>query len=200
MKKLSPAFLCVQVFLLGLFVWKASQLTYDNRVEQFAVGARQAEQRYREFVNAFGDREHFVVTLQFNEGHYDALLGERLLAQFRELDGVDRGISMRSLIPEANPKAEAVLPFPFFHPQLSCISGLFELAQEPGVKSSMDAVFAKAASIEGDQGEALAKIVIAGEPVVNYRLDESSREVKFRFFPTSHRLVSSPVRSCVSQH
>ena len=183
LQKLAPVFFCFQVLILVLGLMPAARLAYDNRVERFAVADRQAEQRYRAFIQAFGTRNHFIVSLRFQEDQFDESLAETILTRFRGIPGVDRGLSARSLMPEPSPQGEAALPFPFLRPDLGCISGLFELNEKATVKTSMDLVFDLAAALERDPNNHLLDVVIAGEPVVNYRLDESSREVKFRFFP-----------------
>ena len=83
LQKLAPVFFCFQVLILILGLMPAARLAYDNRVERFAVADRQAEQRYKAFTEAFGARNHFIVSLRFDEAQFDETLAENLLTRFR---------------------------------------------------------------------------------------------------------------------
>lgn len=182
LKKWAPAVLLLQLLSTIGLAWYGARLPFDNRLDRFAVLHRDGEQRHRLFTEHFGATDTAVVCLQFHE---DVALGESeaLLKPLREVAGVARLITqadVAALAGDGLGGAATALPFPFWQPERRLATALAVL--DPAVPQD-HVVAALEHQLRAMAADPRFDAVLAGEPVVNYYLNQGALEVKFRFFP-----------------
>ncbi len=174
--------LLLQLVSTLVLAWYGAHLPFDNRLDRFAVLHRDGEQRHQLFTEHFGATDTAVVCLQFNQ---DVALTETetLLQPLRDVAGVARLITqadVAALAGEGLAGAGTPLPFPFWQPERRLATALAVL--DPAVPQ--DRVVADLQQRLQDMGaDPRFETILAGEPVVNYYLNQGALEVKFRFFP-----------------
>ena len=178
------AFLILQLILLVWLGLLGARIPYDNRVERFAVAHQAAETRYAELANHFSSREHFVVVQQWapEVAKQAPALGEPLFARLAQIDGIARYISLAGLFSERSEHQSRMQPLPLFDPAEGFYTAFFEIKADTSDRV-LENVLAEVQTLKQQQGKELLRLTVAGEPLVNYQLNLSSREVKEKFFP-----------------
>lgn len=154
----------------------------DNSIETFAVSGTRAESDFALLMLHFDASEPLIVALQFSNDSVLLNQGERLLARFGQLPGMHRNLTLAQLFPKSIPDSYPVPPLPFHLVENHLYVGYFQ-PESQDREAIMASVFELAEQIRTEQGSQLVRLVLAGEPVVNYQLNLSSLEVKLRFFP-----------------
>lgn len=188
MKPLHTALLLVvvliQVACLVFFGSRALSLKYDNRIDRFAVKNQAGEHSYRLFSESFGNREHLIVAL----GLLAPLDGESRAAAesiFAKI-AADQGISAyysAGTLPGPPAKSGAASPFPFSNDSETVYAGLFELSSGSDRDEIIQRILILCDRLQRENSRYLERLSIAGEPLVNYQLNLTSREVRDIFFP-----------------
>ena len=180
--------LLILVFQLGSSLWlgwQSMRLPFDNRIDRFAVHGETGEHAYRQFREAFGAPEHFLVVLQskaaLDGGVWET--GEALFEELSQAEGVKSYQSLGTILPKGVAPSPEILPFPFVHPENRLYSAIFEWVDLPQRERQLKQFQEIADSLRLKYQDKTERLVIAGEPIVNYQLNLSSQEVKSRFFP-----------------
>ncbi len=183
-KWLPPALTFAQLACLGFFGFHALSLKYDNRIDRFAVKNRAGERNYRLFTESFGSREQFILALSlFQPLTPDSRqASEAIFARVSEVPGVSAYYSEGTL-PGPGGRAGQSSPFPFANAEGTVYAGLFELETGADRDRTIEGVLALGELLQRENARFVERLVIAGEPLVNYQLNLTSREVRDLFFP-----------------
>jgi len=178
----------VLAFQLGSSLWLGwlgLGLNFDNRIDRFAVHGEAGERAYREFRDVFGAPEHFLVVLQRNRELNGQVWkpGEAIFSKLGAAKGVKSFQSLGNTLPPGISPPPETLPFPFTNPENRLYSAIFEWTDLPDRDDQLRQFQEAAKGLFEDSKSHIRQLVIAGEPLVNFQLNLSSREVKTKFFP-----------------
>jgi predicted RND superfamily exporter protein len=176
------AFALFQIAWLLGFARLGLILPSDNRIDIFAVQDDPTAEAYEIFREAFGDREHFLVCLQLQQLPDDDQV-EAIHAFYNDLSDnphiklLADGISWT----EDLGTTEVQSPFPFWSSGTGVLTAIFDLVDHPDRQTTLTRVqeFAQAFAEEAWVQQA----VVAGEPLTNLGLNQSSEEVRDQIFP-----------------
>ncbi len=172
--------LLLQLALLVGFGWIGARLPTDNSIATFAVEGTATEREYALLDSLFPATEQFIAVVTDIPDKENRAAAEAILAQLGDLPGIERYVTQGTLFPDGVPADLPAPPLPFELPAHGAIVGYFQPEPGPGRGATLEAALAYAAELNAKGG---AQLHLAGEPLVNHRLDRGSLEVKYRFFP-----------------
>ncbi len=172
--------LLVQLVLLVVLGWIGAGLATDNRIATFAVAGTATEQDYALLDREFPVSEQFIGVVTGLEPRSGRAAAEKILAELGQLPGIERYVTLGTLFPEGVPEDLPQPPLPLEGPDGRALIGYFQPDPNADRGLTLEAALAVADRVNEAGGPQLH---LAGEPLVNHRLDRGSLEVKFRFFP-----------------
>ena len=182
-KKIAPLILLIQLGCLFFFGRLALNLEFDNRIERFSVEKHEAERNFQLFQAEFATRETFLITLCFKADAVSdlVLVGEPIFDRIAREPGIVGRRSLQTTIPFQGYMSEEQLPFPFIDRERGLYTALFEINgdRESLFQNLPDLI----QELEQTHAAILARVVVAGEPIVNHQLNQSALEVRNKFFP-----------------
>lgn len=174
-----------------LAVPQLADLEVDNALEVWLPPSGAEQRRYQEFVREFGSEEYVLVIyplgLPLEEGFLERLVDLRF--ELEEIEGVAgvydlSGIYSRFYALLGRERFERDLATPFYSRflvsedrELAATWVLLDLASDVGRESVVDGIRA------GVERAGLESFWLAGSPVLNQALDDSSTGAARRFFP-----------------
>lgn len=180
-RRLSAALiLLVQLALLAALGRIGASLPTDNSIATFAVAGTSTEQEYALLDREFPASEQFIAVVSAPDPRDGRESAEAILAELGRLPGIERYVTLGTLFPEGVPEGLPQPPLPLELPSSHAFVGYFQPAPDADRGQTLEAALALADRVNAAGGPQLH---LAGEPLVNHRLDRGSLEVKFRFFP-----------------
>lgn len=180
-RRLSAALiLLVQLALLAALGRIGASLPTDNSIATFAVAGTSTEQEYALLDREFPASEQFIAVVSAPNPRDGRESAEAILAELGRLPGIERYVTLGTLFPEGVPEGLPQPPLPLELPSSHAFVGYFQPAPDADRGQTLEAALALADRVNAAGGPQLH---LAGEPLVNHRLDRGSLEVKFRFFP-----------------
>lgn len=175
-------FAVFQLLWLAGFAKLGLVLPSDNRIDIFAVRDDATAQRFETFRAAFGTSEHFLLCLQLeafpDEDRADTIA--ELYQALAELEHV-RLLSDWLTWGEGTAPDPELTPFPFWNPASRVLTAIFDLEDHPQRELTLAQVQLLVAKFAATGW--VEQAVVAGEPLVNYGLNQSSEEVRDQIFP-----------------
>lgn len=179
---LAWGFAVVQLCWLAGFAKLGLVLPSDNRIDTFAVRADQTASEFEVFRQVFGDSEHFLLCLQLehfpSEQQIEAINDfYALLDDLHHLRLLSEGLSWSD---GQEPDGD-LLPFPFWDAQSGVLTAIFDLETQQQREDTLIQVQQQVRDFANQDW--IQQAVVAGEPLVNLGLNQSSEEVRDQIFP-----------------
>lgn len=177
--------LILQIASIAFLGHLGASLPFDNRIDTFAVRGQESEREHRLFQREFSAPETFLVVL-VPTTPLDTLpwpVGESIFKALGDMPGVLSFQSYGNTVPPGLNVTMDQIPFPFRGKDRFTYTALFLWEDHHDRDRQLQDFQVLSRQLAKDHPGQVADLVLAGEPIVNLELNQSSLEVKTKFFP-----------------